>query len=174
MGGTYAQYNNPNQTIIANNGKWFSIYNNYDGSRTAVKGMYGDISVGSPTISDTPGIANDAFNFNTSYSNVTGYIMARSGVEDSQPIHVAGDLIDLSFVVVVGQNDTFNILMIQQFTAGGSVAGVRNSTSTNDNSVAQGLVKVLCSGVTPNHRFSIYMFNTGSNSVWKYYDETVS
>jgi hypothetical protein len=174
MGGTSAQYNNPNNTIVANNGKWFSIYNNYDGSRTSVKGMYGDISVGSPTISDTPGIANGAENFNQVYSTVAGYIFSRTGTEESTAIHVTGDLVDLSFVAALGQLDANNAIMVQQFTSGGATAGVRNSMAAGASSYANCLVKALCSGTTPNHRLSMFLFTTGSSGTWRYFDEGVS
>lgn len=109
------------QLVCSNNGKCFSTYGILNASSVvAVKGVYMDLSVGSPAITDTPAVV-DTYNDTAT----AGYIFS-SGVHGITADVTANS--DLSRIAVVGR-DSNNVAYIRWFTAGGSVNSMISSAT---------------------------------------------
>lgn len=100
---------NHDQLFVANNGKAFSVYFKQAGGTNQVYGIYTDLSIGTPVITDSPD-SGQGFGVGAMSAGAVNFIGK-----------VAGDTVDGSYIVVTSVNQSNGNVLITTFTAGGSV-----------------------------------------------------
>lgn len=151
------------QIVVADNGKAASIISNSaSGLNYHVKGVYSDISAGSPVVTDTAAIPIDAEN----NQGTAGFICANT--TGNRQAWLEGDKTDLSFLVVacVLQNDTVGFRF---FTNGG--ATYQNSDLGGYSHYYGSRVGLAVTGSGSSHRVHAYNKNGATNLQYRYYDQ---
>lgn len=120
-GDTFSESN----LFIADNGMAVVTYPYYDAPDINLKAIYIDVSVGSPSISDTPTTGSGA-----------GYVEKLSGTNSARSAVVAGNKSDASFIQVVCGETQTGTIRSRAYTSGGSVyssaSNITSITTTNN------------------------------------------
>lgn len=151
-------------TQVANNGKAFCSFQNADGTLSYhVKGVYTDLSIGSPVFNQTAATGVDAENS----VGTSGYLFANTTANRTTS-GLAVDRADLSFIAIAGnrQNDT---VYVRWFTAGGATyMGADLSGYTH---LYGRRSTMIVTGTSGSHRTFLFNSATSSNMSYKYWDE---
>lgn len=120
------------QLVVADNGKCFSTWRYLDGSAVAHRGVYADLSASPTTLTDcaAPG-GTDASND----VNSAGYIFDKATIQTSA--YVAADLVDLSFIAVLGIQNNATTFVRQYSNGGATHIGLSTSTISSSGGIAQ-------------------------------------
>jgi len=158
-------FNNPASSIVADNGKCFSIWSPLTGAGGyKVKGKYSDLSVGSPTLSASVATGVDAAN---SEGASAAFIFQNTSPGNSWFGQVHGDLTDLSFVAVSGKS-TGNEMYIRWYTAGGATHSALSSSISG--TTYQQPYDLQVTGSSTTHKTHL-MINTGSANSYHVYNQ---
>jgi len=140
------------QTVVANNGKMFSVYNAYNGSKTTLKGLYSNLTASSPTLTDVP--FPGTINYNTDNRLGDAGLIFSTGTSLNMSGQVAADLADLSYIVVVAKeyNGATAVNWVANvYTNGGATYSTSYKQATN---VTYGMIPdaLMVTGSSGSHR----------------------
>lgn len=151
----------PNPTVIvANNGKAFALFSRFEPTYSyGSMGVYTDISIATPIVTDTPAFSDGA--------NAPGTAGVICDTTANDRGYAVGDTTDLSFIAVacMKQDDT---IRVEFFTAGGAT---RLGSDTTGYSHKYGSRPgMVMTGTGSSHRTFLYN-QASANLSYKYWDQ---
>lgn len=158
----YGYFQDP-QIVVADNGKAFATFTNSESNTWAVKGVYSDLSVGVPVVTQSPATGVDGIN-----STGTAGFISRI-VNQYRVAQLAADLTDLSFVCVAISSPTTDDLNLRFYTNGG--ATYQNSDLGGFAHTGGSKVGLTVTGSGSAHRVFVFGKNSSTTLTYRYWDQ---
>jgi len=153
--------------MVANNGKMISTYATLTSANIDVRGVYSDLSAGSPSLTDTVVTGNDTLNTSGA---TPGVIFALPGTASVYEIGQAADLTDLSFIAIGGMRSATTTSYVRTYTNGGATHNWLSSASLAHALLTDPL-GICINGSAPNHRVTVFPKNGTTSILYTYYNE---